>query len=98
MGGTCEGCGGEGQPCCGTTCGSGLTCQSGSCTPCGARGQICCTDPTVFPYPCEEPNSCVGGTCVACGYSGEICCDPASCGTGYMCDEGSNMCVPRTSD
>ena len=50
----------------------------------------------MFPYPCEEPNSCVGGTCVACGYSGEICCDPVSCGTGFMCDEASNMCVPRT--
>jgi hypothetical protein len=55
------------------------------------RGGICCTDPAVFPYPCEAPNSCVGGSCVACGYTGEMCCAGGTCGTGHVCVGA--MCV-----
>lgn len=88
--GTCETCGGTGEPCCQIDltsdpfCASENVCLEGTCVACGELGEPCCPGSNNFGF-CgtNEPrngkfaqcSSRVGdGECVACGAPGEPCC------------------------
>jgi hypothetical protein len=88
--GHCSGCGALGQPCCGSTCGAGLTCgDDGTCVACGGPGEDCCSVALGHDR-CTAGTACVtgkgllgqGGTCTICGGPGGPCCYGSKCDGG----------------
>eukprot|EP00892_Ulva_mutabilis_P010419 jgi/Ulvmu1/774/UM010_0148.1 len=87
--GTCESCGGDGEPCCQRSpfdtpsCARGNRCAAGACKACGERGEPCCAGSTNKDF-CAASDRVTGnlrcsdargnGTCVSCGGFGEPCC------------------------
>jgi len=70
--GKCSGCGASGQPCCGTTCGAGLSCRNNTCSSCGNAGEACCPGTNgasrcVAGTVCNSTSSTTTGLCALCG-------------------------------
>ena len=87
-GGTCESCGGTGEPCSQRTptsdpfCSIGSVCFTGTCRPCGELGERCCPGAWNNDF-CNSRSSfnlrvCSSntrnGNCVECGGPGQPCC------------------------
>jgi hypothetical protein len=93
---------GQGSPCTADAeCASGLACLSGSCQPdpCGSCGpdEICSEAHQCVPQLTGCDEVCAAGT--YCSAAGECipdgtCQDDADCGTGLVCDEDAQVCVP----
>jgi hypothetical protein len=95
--GRCSGCGGPGQPCCGSTCvGAGVICQDGTCAVCGGVGQMCCPEDGTKSR-CGSGASCstATGVCQKCGGTGEPCCAGSTCAGGGCCLGGT--CTAATA-
>jgi hypothetical protein len=82
-GGTCEACGGDGEPCC-----AGQSCDSPDAC---CAGDMCVADGDACP---DDAGMCAGGGCEdgACGIIGGPCCD-----TGLGCTESFSICGPGTT-
>lgn len=92
----CQHCGDPGEPCCGSSCGSGgLTCDaSGRCTGCGELGDACCAGPVL----CAAGLACSQNECKPCGGENQICCaGPQGCGPSRTCggDGRCHTCAAR---
>jgi hypothetical protein len=93
--GHCSDCGGEGQPCCGSTCEPGRVCEKKVCSACGQPGQPCCGS-SQGGDPCAAGAVCLDGdTCYACGGPDQPCCSGERCSSG-CCFRGK--CLAEGAD
>ena len=85
-------CGSNGQPCCGGTCLTPLTCDVGVCRSCGGEGQPCCANEVCHPTN-ERPMMLCIVNGVTCGsQTDRVCVFYGTCGTlnNPCCDDLGN--------